>query len=116
MKQHFELTIHASRRPELAHSTTLHMYRHEVGTRELEYAEIQWKKLADGAQLPSMLRVDEEDSQVLQTLCDDLYRAGFKPREAGGTAGEIAQAHRHIEDLRAIAFHALKMPSSAGRP
>lgn len=42
-----------------------------------------------------------------QQLMDDLWRAGIRPSAGSGANEAMVQ---HLADLRAIAFHALKMP------
>jgi len=43
-----------------------------------------------------------------QTLMDDLWHCGFRPSEGAGSAGSLAATERHLKDMQAIAFAALK--------
>jgi len=44
-----------------------------------------------------------------QLLMDDLWRAGIRPSEGEGSAGQLRATQEHLKDLRSVAFHALKM-------
>lgn len=37
-----------------------------------------------------------------QQLMDELWRAGFRPRNTESAAGELAAAQRHLADMRAL--------------
>jgi hypothetical protein len=43
-----------------------------------------------------------------QRLMDELWRAGIRPTEGGGSAGVMAAAQAHLADMRTIAMGALK--------
>lgn len=45
-----------------------------------------------------------------QSLMDELWRAGIRPAEGAGSAGQAAATEKHLQDMRALAFHALKAP------
>lgn len=38
-----------------------------------------------------------------QSLIDDLYRAGLRPTDARGTAGQLDAMKAHLEDMRRLA-------------
>ena len=44
-----------------------------------------------------------------QKLMDDLWDCGLRPSEGTGSAGALAATQKHLEDLKRIAFHALKV-------
>ena len=44
------------------------------------------------------------------SLIDELWSAGLRPSEGTGSAGSLAATERHLADMRAFAFHALKVP------
>ncbi len=44
-----------------------------------------------------------------QGLMDSLWECGLRPSEGSGSAGQLASVQRHLEDMRSIAFHGLKM-------
>jgi hypothetical protein len=52
------------------------------------------------------------DPAQAQTLMDDLWHCGIRPTEGTGSAGAMAATQRHLEDLRKVAFHALKITPS----
>jgi hypothetical protein len=44
-----------------------------------------------------------------QQLMDELWRCGLRPSEGSGSAGALAATERHLQDLRALTFSALKV-------
>lgn len=44
-----------------------------------------------------------------QSMIDALWHAGIRPTEGSGSAGSLAATERHLADIKAIAFHALKI-------
>lgn len=44
-----------------------------------------------------------------QQLMDDLYRAGVRPSEGQGSAGQLSATQAHLADMRKIASHKLKV-------
>ncbi|WP_321951903.1 hypothetical protein [Paraburkholderia bannensis] len=46
-----------------------------------------------------------------QQMIDELWRAGLRPTEGAGSAGQLASTERHLEDMRQIAFLKLGMHS-----
>lgn len=42
-----------------------------------------------------------------QCLMDELWRAGLRPTEGGGSAGAMAAVQEHLKDMKAVAFTAL---------
>lgn len=49
-----------------------------------------------------------------QTLMDEMWRAGIRPTSGAGTQSEAGAMERHLADMRKLAFHALKVPSTDG--
>lgn len=45
-----------------------------------------------------------------QRLMDALWDCGLRPTEGSGSAGSLAATERHLADMRALAFHSLKVP------
>lgn len=43
-----------------------------------------------------------------QQLMDELWYCGLRPSEGTGSAGSLAATERHLQDMRDIAFGALK--------
>jgi hypothetical protein len=46
---------------------------------------------------------------VAQGLMDELWRCGLRPSEGSGSAGALRAVESHRDDLKKIAFHALKI-------
>jgi len=44
-----------------------------------------------------------------QKLMDDLWDCGLRPSEGSGSAGAMAATQKHLQDMKTIAFHALKI-------
>lgn len=63
-----------------------------------------------GAAMRETFTLDKESAQ---TLMDELWNCGLRPTEGTGSAGALAATQKHLEDMRAIAFHSLNV---ANRP
>lgn len=50
------------------------------------------------------------DHRSAQRLMDELWQCGLRPSEGSGSAGSLAATERHLADMRALAYHALKVP------
>jgi hypothetical protein len=61
----------------------------------------------DGEYFPPALRLNAEEAQM---LCDQLWEAGLRPSNGVGSVGQLAATQAHLADMKALAFHALKMP------
>lgn len=48
-------------------------------------------------------------ADTAQKLMDDLWDCGLRPSEGTGSAGAMAATQKHLDDLRTVAFHALKI-------
>lgn len=48
--------------------------------------------------------------EVAQQLMDELWHAGIRPAQGEGSAGQAQAMQRHLDDMRTITFHALKVP------
>lgn len=44
-----------------------------------------------------------------QQLMDELWQCGLRPSEGEGSAGQAAAMQRHLDDMRTLTFHALKV-------
>ena len=51
----------------------------------------------------------EIEAQEAQQLMDDLWDCGLRPSEGTGSAGAMAATQKHLEDMKTITFHALKI-------
>jgi hypothetical protein len=48
------------------------------------------------------------DTDSAQRLMDSLWDCGIRPTAGQGSAGQMAATERHLEDLRSIAYQALR--------
>lgn len=60
----------------------------------------------DGVPIQPFLHLNVE---VAQQLMDELWSVGLRPTEGTGSAGALAATQRHLEDMKTVAFHALKI-------
>lgn len=44
-----------------------------------------------------------------QQLLDELWRIGIRPSQEQGSVGQSAAMQKHLDDMRTIAFHTLKV-------
>lgn len=49
--------------------------------------------------------------EAAQSLMDELWRVGIRPAQGEGSAGQAQAMTNHLDDMRKIAFHALKVKS-----
>lgn len=43
---------------------------------------------------------------------DELWQAGIRPAEGAGSAGQMAATENHLQDMRTLVFHTLKVPKA----
>ena len=55
----------------------------------------------EGMELPPTFSLNDEATQALM---DEIWRAGFRPREGSGSAGSLAATERHLADMRHLVF------------
>jgi len=67
---------------------------------------VTFGKMEIGTPTPPTLEVFNGD---FQALANDLWREGFRPADAMGSAGELAATRRHLEDFRTIVFNKAKI-------
>lgn len=48
-----------------------------------------------------------------QELMDELWVCGVRPSEGTGSAGALAATQAHLQDMKRIAFHSLKIAEPA---
>lgn len=46
-----------------------------------------------------------------QKLMDDLWDCGLRPSEGSGSAGSLLATQKHLDNMKTIAFHVLKIGS-----
>lgn len=97
--------------PQCAHAVGLMAIADDPLERKSYRGEIKWVEVDETDLRHNFtLFVHEDQKRILGEMMDDLWRMGIRPSgEYHGTAGQLGEAHKHIEDLRTIAFHALKI-------
>lgn len=65
-----------------------------------------FSETAEGVITPPVLQFDMTSAQ---RLMDELWQCGVRPTEGAGSAGQSAAMQSHLDDLRTIAFKALKI-------
>jgi hypothetical protein len=63
--------------------------------------ELMFKEQQKGNAVRPFMELYDEDTQALM---DELWRAGFRPREGSGSAGSLAATEKHLEDMRRLVF------------
>ena len=48
-------------------------------------------------------------NEAVQLLMDDLWESGVRPSDGTGNTGQLKATHDHLEDMRKIVFHKLKI-------
>lgn len=80
-------------------------YRYDVGGEPiLQAAEPVMMKAYKGNEYPvaPMLSLSTTEAQeAFQSLMDELWREGFRPKDIG-TAGHLAATQAHLADVRAL--------------
>lgn len=69
------------------------------------------EKVEEGAYISAYdtgLYLTRDDAQQ---VINELWRAGMRPRDGSGALAHVEAQQAHMNDLRAIAFHALKIKS-----
>lgn len=62
--------------------------------------------IGDGRMADPFMRLTPADAQQ---LLDELWRCGVRPSQEQGSTGQSAAMQKHLDDMRTIAFHALKV-------
>lgn len=61
----------------------------------------------DGQLTEPFMRLKPE---AAQELMNELWRLGIRPSQEEGSTGQAAAMQRHLDDMRTLTFHALKVP------
>lgn len=69
--------------------------------------DVVFTELAEGVRGGPFLEVEAHEAQQ---LLDELWAAGIRPSQEFGSTGQIGAVQRHLDDMRAIAFHAIQAP------
>lgn len=69
--------------------------------KKLEFCAVE-----PGEIVEPFIRLDPESAQC---LIDELWRLGLRPSQEYGSTGQASAMTKHLDDMRTIAFHALKV-------
>lgn len=75
-------------------------------------APIQLSEVDEGVNITTGAPAASLSQAEAQELMDELWRAGIRPAQGAGSAGQQAATENHLQDMRKLAFHALKVPQS----
>jgi hypothetical protein len=67
---------------------------------------MELKRHVEGERLEPFLSLGSHEAQKLM---DELWDCGLRPSEGAGSAGAMRATEKHLEDMKIIAFHALKI-------
>jgi hypothetical protein len=72
-------------------------------------ARLTWERIAKSVHADPTLSICRQrgGKTPLQELVDDLWRAGIRPVDAAGSAGQLDATQHHLQDMRQIAFKVL---------
>lgn len=104
-----EVTIRAALMPTQSYALCFLIQRFEVISKKLSYARLVFDEAPKDKQwepIPWTLTLDQF-SNAGQTLMDDLWAAGIRPKANVGTTGQIAAMEMHVESLRNVAYSLL---------
>lgn len=93
----------------------LHILRKELGEPDTIAAKVEFASLTDGAfnaDAGRLLPFGESQRDFLQSIMDGAWEAGFRPSGYGDVKEATAAIRSHLEDMRALAFHA----TGVGKP
>ena len=62
---------------------------------------IVWESLDESVPIDPSIEIDTE---VAQTLMDDLWNCGLRPTEGSGSAGALHATQNHLKDLQRLVF------------
>lgn len=74
------------------------------GNKPAAARQVEFVEAAEGEYIEPALVLGHDTAQM---LIDELWRAGLRPTEGAGSAGQLASTERHLSDMRTIAFHKL---------
>ncbi|MOA04255.1 hypothetical protein D3C78_1237990 [compost metagenome] len=63
-------------------------------------------EVGEGERVEPCLSLRHESAQELM---DELWRIGVRPSQEEGSTGQAAAMQRHLDDMRTITFHTLKV-------
>lgn len=79
--------------------------QNEQGAFEV-FRPVVMEPIGAGEMADPFMRLKPADAQQ---LLDELWRCGIRPSQEQGSTGQAAAMQSHLEDMRTIAFHTLKV-------
>lgn len=79
----------------------------EHGSASRAATHVEFKDVGNDELVSPFLVLRTHEAQMLM---DELWHCGLRPSEGAGSAGSLAATERHLNDMRKLAFHALKVP------
>lgn len=67
-----------------------------------------WDNLPEGGLFDSMQGIGRAD-ELIQAIVDSAWESGFRPSGFSEIKNETAALRQHLEDMKTIAFHQLKI-------
>jgi hypothetical protein len=67
---------------------------------------VEMHEAAEGERVDPCLSIRPE---AAQQLMDELWGIGVRPSQEEGSTGQAAAMQRHLDDMRTITFHTLKV-------
>jgi hypothetical protein len=80
--------------------------------RRYHLPKVGWKEHQPGQAIEPLIAADAigpDGSEVLQAIMNALWEHGLRPTGFGDIKNETAAIRGHLDDMRALAFGALKM-------
>lgn len=84
----------------------LYGFQYDLARRESLVITSVVEELQPGCINEPMVRLEDD---AAQSLMDDLWRVGFRPSEAGQSAGALSATERHLQDLRKLVDQVLPL-------
>ena len=89
------------------HPDDIELFAKQSQGRNTYYAqELKFREVVKGDRVEPFLRFEKH---CAQKLMDDLWDCGLRPSEGSGSAGAMLATQKHLEDMKTIAFHSLKI-------
>ena len=67
----------------------------------LEFTAISQSMAQSATPSPPLVTLQDDEAQELM---DELWRAGIRPSEGSGSAGQMAAVQAHLQDMRSLVF------------
>lgn len=67
---------------------------------------VAFETVPDGEMRPPAIGLSASSAQ---NLIDELWTCGMRPTEGSGSSGSLLATQNHLDDMKKIAFHSLKI-------